>query len=232
MPTLNEEAGLRQLADRLKREWFDQILVVDGNSSDGTVEFASGQGFEVLIQKKKGIRHAYSEGFPLVRGDLVVTFSPDGNCIPELIPALVAKLREGRDMVIASRYAGDAKSDDDDLLTGFGNRLFTFLINLLHGGRYTDAMGIFRGYRTSLFFELGLDMDDAYGMERWVGTVMGIEPLLSIRAAKRRLEVGEIPGDEPARIAGTRKLQVVRWGFAYLLQTFREIYYWRPESRS
>jgi glycosyltransferase involved in cell wall biosynthesis len=227
MPTLNEEVGLRQTAPRLKREWFDQILVVDGNSSDGTAAFARSQGYEVLVQKKQGIRHAYSEGFPLVRGELVVTFSPDGNCIPELIPALVAKLREGRDMVIASRYAGDAKSEDDDLLTSFGNRLFTFLINLLHGGRYTDAMGIFRGYRTSLFFELGLDGDDAYAMEKWVGTVMGIEPLLSIRAAKKKLDVGEIPGDEPARIAGIRKLQVVRWGAAYLLQMFRELYHWR-----
>ncbi len=86
MPTLNEASGLRAIVPRLKREWFDQILVADGNSTDDTVEFSKSQGFDVIVQSKPGIRHAYNEGFVRVRGDIVVTFSPDGNCIPEVIP--------------------------------------------------------------------------------------------------------------------------------------------------
>jgi hypothetical protein len=58
-------------------------------------------------------------------------------------------------------------------------------------------------------------------------TIIGIEPLLSIRCAKQRLSISEIPVSEPARIGGDRKLQVFRWGAAYLLQTFRELYHWR-----
>ena len=46
-------------------------------------------------------------------------------------------------MVIASRYLGDAKSDDDDFLTALGNWFFTKTINFFHGGKYTDAMVIF-----------------------------------------------------------------------------------------
>jgi hypothetical protein len=48
-----------------------------------------------------------------------------------------------------------------------------------------------------------------------------------VRAAKRRLRIAEIPADEPSRIAGERKLQVFKWGAAYLFQIIREIFIWR-----
>jgi hypothetical protein len=113
------------------------------------------------------------------------------------------------------------------MLTGFGNWMFTTLINLLHGGRYTDAMGIYRAYRTTLFSRLGLDQEDGYTPERLLNTRIDIEPLLSIRSAKRKLRVSEIPCPEPPRIGGKQKLQMFRWGGAYLLQTFRETYHCR-----
>jgi glycosyltransferase involved in cell wall biosynthesis len=227
MPVLNEIDGLKATLPRIEPQWVDQILMVDGRSTDGSAEFARESGVDVYIQQRPGIRFAYIEAWPLIRGDFVITFSPDGNCPVDAIPLLSAALLQGHDMVIASRYLGAARSDDDDMLTGFGNWMFTTTINLLHGGRYTDAMGIFRGYRTSLFNELELNKEDGYAPERILGTTIGIEPLLSIRSAKRRLNVSEIPVSEPARIGGERKLQIVRWGGSYALQTLRELYHWR-----
>jgi glycosyltransferase involved in cell wall biosynthesis len=227
LPTLNERLGMEEIMPRIKPEWCEQILLADGGSTDGTVEYARAHGYDVLIQQRPGIRHAYIEAMPLVRGDVVLTFSPDGNCIPELIPELIAKIAEGYDMVIASRYFGGLKSDDDDAITQFGNWLFTNVINRLHGGHYSDAMGIFRGWRTSLFSELGLDDDEAYATERIFRTVIGVEPLLSVRAAKRKLRCADIAGPEPPRLGGERKLQIIRWGGSYFLQVLREVYYWR-----
>lgn len=123
--TLNEIEGLKVIMPLIKREWVDQIIVVDGGSTDGSIEWAREQGYFVYVQKQKGFRHAYCEVLPYVEGDVLITFSPDGNSIPELIPQLVEKMRESYDMVIASRYLGDAKSEDDDLITGFGKWLFT-----------------------------------------------------------------------------------------------------------
>lgn len=228
VPTLNEIDGMRAVMPRVRRAWADQVLVVDGGSSDGTVEYARERGCEVYLQKRRGLWPAYKEAWPLIRGDVVVTFSPDGNCVPELIPALVAKLSEGYDMVIASRYLPGAKAEDDTALTRFGNWMFTHcLINALHGGRYTDSFNIFRAYRTSLYRELALDDEAAYAPERLWLTTAGVEPLMSTRAAKRGLRVAEIPGDEPARVGGAAKLQMVRWGGTYLFQIVRELWYWR-----
>lgn len=227
MPILNEIDGLRVIMPRIKKEWYDQLIIVDGNSSDGTIEYCKEHGYFIIQQKKKGIRHAYIEAFPYITGDIVISFSPDGNSIPELIPQLVDKMKEGYDMVIVSRYAKGAKSEDDDLLTAVGNWIFTKTINILHGGNYTDAMVIYRAYRRSLFEELDLDKEESYKVERLFGTVIGIEPLLSVRAAKRRLKLGEIPGDEPPRVGGERKLLPFRWGGAYMAQILRELFYWR-----
>jgi len=226
IPTLNEVDGLRLIMPHIRKEWCDQILIVDGNSWDGTAEYARSCGWDVLVQSKPGLRRAYIEGWPLIKGDVVITFSPDGNCLPEDIPHLIAKMKEGYDMVVASRYFQGAKSEDDDIMTAFGNWMFTTLINRLHGGHYTDAMGIYRAYRASLFYELDLHKEESYITEKYFGTIMGVEPLLSVRAAKRKLKIGEILGYEPKRIKGDRKLQVFRWGGAYLLQVLREVVYW------
>lgn len=226
--TLNEIDGMRAIMPLVDRQWCDQIIVVDGGSTDGTIEWARENGYEVYVQKQRGFRHAYNEVMPLVRGDVIITFSPDGNSIASLIPNLVEKMREGYDMVIVSRYLDGAKSVDDSLVTGFGNWLFTRTVNVLHGGRYTDAMVIFRAYRKALVHDLELDRDDAYATpERLFRTKISWEPLLSVRAAKRRLKVAEIPGDEPPRIGGKRKLQVLKWGAAYYFQFLRELFFWK-----
>jgi len=226
--TLNELHGMQAIMPRVRPEWCDQIIIVDGGSTDGTIEWGRSNGYFVYVQQRRGFRHAYNEVVPLVTGDVIVTFSPDGNSIPELIPELLRKMREGYDMVIASRYLGGARSEDDDVVTGFGNWLFTKTINLLHGGRYTDAMVIFRAYKRSLVDDLELTSEDGYAAaEKLFRTEISWEPLLSVRAAKRKLTVAEIPGDEPPRIGGERKLKLIKWGAAYYFQFFRELLFWR-----
>ncbi|MBF0123164.1 MAG: glycosyltransferase [Candidatus Omnitrophica bacterium] len=228
IPTLNEEVGMRTVMPKVDRSLFDQILVVDGKSKDKTVEVAREMGYDVVIQETPGIRGAYMDALPHIKGDAILTFSPDGNSIPELLKPCIDKFHEGYDMVIVSRYAAGAKSYDDDAVTGFGNWLFTNSINFFHRAKYTDAMVIYRIYRKNLIQELDLDKDESYTFEeKLFHTKISWEPLLSIRAAKRKLKLADIPGDEPAREGGERKLQVLKWGAAYYFEILREIFVWR-----
>lgn len=228
---LNEIDGMKEIMPQVNHDWVHQIIVVDGGSSDGTVEWAIDNGFQTYVQKKKGFRHAYEEVWPLIEGDVVITFSPDGNSVTQLIPDLVQKMSDGYDLVIASRYLEGAKSYDDDFITAFGNWLFTKTVNFLHGGSYTDVMVIYRAFRTELPKELGLFDQDAYILpERLFSTKISWEPLFSVRAAKAKVKTTEIPGDEPPRIGGDRKLQIIRWGAAYYFQFIREIWFWKPKK--
>jgi glycosyltransferase involved in cell wall biosynthesis len=226
VPALNEIEGMKVIMPRIKKEWFHQILVIDGQSTDGTAEYARECGYDVHVQKERGIRTGYVEALPYVTGDVIITFSPDGNSIPEVIPDLLAKMEEGYDMVIASRYLDDAKSEDDDMVTGFGNWLFTKTINVLYGAKYTDALVMYRAFRTSLIEELEITRKKRYRYAERLFLLpdgdIGWEPIFSISAAVKKLKVTEIPCDEPARIGGNRKLKVVRWGGAIYVQILKE----------
>lgn len=229
MPVLNERESMEVVMPQIDRSWVHQILIADGGSTDGTIEYCQEHGYEHFVQKKPGIRQAYNEALPLITGDAVITFSPDGNCIPKDIPPLIKKFEEGGyDMVIASRYFDGAKSEDDDLITTFGNWIFTSTCNLLFRANYTDAMVIYRIYWKQMIYDLELDKDKWYStFEKLYFTRLSWEPMLSARAAKRKYKIGEILGFEPARIAGVRKLQIIRWGLGYYSQFIRDWLFWK-----
>ena len=131
-------------------------------------------------------------------------------------------------MVIVSRYLDGAKSEDDDIITAFGNWFFTRTINFLYGGQYTDAMVMYRGWRKDMYKSLDLHTEGAFKpYEKLFSTHLGVEPIMSVRALKRKLNVTELPGDEPARIGGVRKLHVVRWGVSFYFAFFRELWFWK-----
>ena len=213
VPTLNEIEGFKAVMPRVKREWVDEILVIDGGSTDGTVEYVQEKGYRVLKQKSPGITGAYQDALDVAGGEIVIAFSPDGNSLPELIPELVKKIKEGNDMVIASRYLDGAKSEDDDPITAMGNWAFTQMINFLFGGRYTDTLVMLRAWRKDISKKLPPNFPRA-----------GIEPYLAIQCAKRKLKVAEIPGPEPKRIGSPRKMNPFKNGWDILRLVFFEFF--------
>src|SRR5438309_808176 len=102
--TLNEIDSVKIIMPQVASNLFDQILVIDGGSTDETIAWCQQQGYEVYVQKQRGLRQAYLEALPHIRGDCMITFSPDGNSLPNVLPALVDELKKGWDMVIVSRY--------------------------------------------------------------------------------------------------------------------------------
>src|SRR5262249_51965167 len=75
--TLNEIKGVHEYLPRLHkdRHKFHQVLIVDGGSTDGTLEYARELGCEVVVQSRPGGRCAYREAYPLIRGDIVIVFA-------------------------------------------------------------------------------------------------------------------------------------------------------------
>jgi glycosyltransferase involved in cell wall biosynthesis len=209
MPVLNEIEGMKIVMPHIKKEWCDQIIVLDGNSTDGTREWAHEQGYTVFKQLGRGAWDGYKEVFEagIITGDIVITFSPDGNSVPFDLPSLIKKMADGYDMVIASRYLGWAKSDDDTLFSRAGNWFGTSLINLICKADYTDALVIYRAYRADLPKELGFVCETPWLMKQLqkLVSMTSWELGLSVRCAKRGLKVGEIPSDEPCRVGSDRK---------------------------
>jgi glycosyltransferase involved in cell wall biosynthesis len=204
-PTINEFEAIREILPRIDRRCLDDIVVVDLNSTDGTIEYCLEHGYTLHRQQTKGYGAGIKEVLAITNQEIVIEFPPDGSSPPDRIPDLIRKLEEGYDFVIASRYRDGARSYDDDVVTKIGNRIFTFVVNLLFRTSYSDVLIGYRAYRRS-------------ALQRLQPTCMGLDwsVQLPIQFAKSGARVTEIGVDEPKRIGGVRKMRPVRTGLAIL----------------
>lgn len=217
LPTLNEVVGLREIYPTLDKSLFDDILIVDGGSTDGTVEYAIENNIRIMTQLRKGLAAGVMDAISTLTTDCVIEFSMDGNCLIDQLPDIVKKLREGKDLVVVSRYLPPAKSYDDNIVTAFGNFMFTKMIRFLGKFPITDSLTIYRGFDVKITrypeFEKCLH-----------GPVF--EPLVSAVATVRDLSICEIPGDEPKRIGGESKMSVSYNGWC-ILTMIAKMYYFK-----
>jgi len=175
---------------RIDRQWVDQILILDGGSTDGSKEYLLSMGYDVIDQTTIGIKAAFWEAFEQATGDVIIPFSPDGNSIPEDIPRLIEKINLGYDIVIASRYLPPASSQDDDFVSGLANRLFTKLINYFFGAKLTDGIGMYKAFKKQHLYSLRIDRHKNEHSEY----------LIVARGARFGLKIIEIASSEPGRL--------------------------------
>ena len=214
--TLDEIDGVSVIMPQVKKEWAEQIVFVDGGSTDGTVEKAKELGFEVIHQKNKGEGNACRIGTDATQSDYVMFFSPDGNDLPEDIPKLIEKTKEGHDVVHISRFGKNSVSEDANWIERFGNYMFTFLVNTFFGGNYTDALNGFRIIKRELWDELKTDAQ-----------YLNVEQQTCIRLAKRKIPIYEIESIEPNIIGGERKKRPLPVGGMLSYQIIKEFIFWK-----
>ena len=213
--TLDEIDGVRAILPKLNKDWAEEIIFVDGGSKDGTIEEAKKLGFEVIHQNNRGEGNACRIGVEKTNSDFVMFFSPDGNDEPEEIPKMINKISEGFDIVHISRFGKYSESRDAGPFDRFGNRMFTFLVNVFFGGYYSDALNGFRIIRRDIMLKLKTDAQH-----------LNIEQQICIRAAKKGYKVFEIDGREPNRIGGQRKMKPLPTGASLSWQIIKEFIFW------
>src|SRR5471030_3145120 len=86
LPTLNELQGLKATVPHFDRALVDDIIVVDGGSGDGTIEYAMEMGLTVASQLRPGLHAAVYDIACSLHHDYVIEFSPDGNCMVDQLP--------------------------------------------------------------------------------------------------------------------------------------------------
>lgn len=177
IPTYNESESIGQLLDALAGKIFKEIpnhkmgiLVVDGNSPDGTANIvkarsAAHPNIHLLIEKwKRGIGAAYAAGFKYaiknLGADAVIEFDGDGQHNPNDIKKMVEEFDNGYDHVIGSRYvAGGAIPAEWALYRKLLSRLGGATTKSILGLPVNDATSGFKLSRVAGFAE-NLPLDE------------------------------------------------------------------------
>ena len=219
IPTLNEAGNLRSVLGSLPLGY--EVVVVDGHSTDDTVQVARTlrPDARIIHQTGLGKGDALAEGFRVASGDVVVTLDADCSALASEIPRFVEALVSGADFAKGSRYLIGGGSDDLTHLRSFGNRVLTRLVNLLYRTEYTDLC-----YGYNAFWRRLVPLLDV------AGTGFEVETLISLRVASAGLSVTEVPSYERSRDSGVGKLHTFRDGWRVLRTILRERV--RPSRRA
>jgi len=187
MPVYNERQTIEEIIRRvLAVPMRIQLIVVDDVSSDGTseilVRLQQELGFTLLKQPRNGGKGAaLRRGFAAVSGDMMIIQDADLEYHPEEYPLLTGLITSGRaDVVYGSRFLGTHRVF---LLTHYlGNRLLTFITNVLYNTMLTDMETCYKVMRTEVLRSMELKSDG-----------FGIEPEITAKVFKRRYKVYEVP---------------------------------------
>jgi len=209
--TFNEIHGSSVLADKIPYTLFDNILLVDGGSTDGTREFWKSRGIRIATRRSPGRGSAFVIALEECKEDILLFFSPDGNEDPNDISRLLDAILTS-DLVIATRFGKGGISDDAEVLRTFGNLLFTAICRLLFRAKVTDAVNGFRTIWRKRMKDLNLPPSR-----------FEIEMQMTIRASKLNMKITEIPTHEFKRIGGESKAKSFDVGLSYLKLFLNEL---------
>jgi glycosyltransferase involved in cell wall biosynthesis len=196
IPTLDEEAAIGGVLAAVARDVVDEIIVVDGGSTDRTVERARAGGARIVFESLRGYGRACCTGAESAADcDIVVFLDGDGSDRPELIPDLLAPIVEGRyDFVIGSRTRGQRERDSKNAHQLAAGYVIGAVLRLLYNVRYTD-MCPFRAIRRDALVRLGMrEMTYGWNLE------------MQMRAARAKLRILELPVDHRRRAGGVSKV--------------------------
>ncbi|NOR46685.1 MAG: S-layer glycoprotein N-glycosyltransferase AglJ, partial [Methanosarcinaceae archaeon] len=203
IPTLNEAATIEQLIKDFRAEGFDNILVIDGHSTDKTVEFAEAQGAKVVVQSGKGKGQALQDAFRLIDSDYIVMIDGDGTYLASDVHAVLGPVRNGEaDHVMGNRQA-NYEPAAFTRLNLFGNRVLNKIFGFAYGEWLNDILTGYRAFTRDAVRSLELNK---MGFET--------ETEITVECIKKDLKTIEVPITYLARHSkAATKLNPMKDGF-------------------
>ena len=212
IPTLNEANNIGFVLERVP-DRVDEIVLVDGHSTDDTIAAARAVRPDVVVvrQRGRGKGAALRSGFEAASGDIIVMMDADGSMDPAEILSFVQAIEAGYEFVKGSRCVPGGGSKDLTRLRRFGNRALTGAVNMLFLVPFSDLCYGFVAFRQDRLDDLALT---SRGFE--------FETEIAIRAIKAGLRIAEVPSNESCRRYGTSNLNTFRDGQRVLRMIVRE----------
>lgn len=214
IPTLNEVEGIGRVIDELLSYGFsrDQILVVDGGSTDGTVDVVRSKGVKLIYQDGRGKAAAVATALKYVKTPYVLIMDGDYTYPAKYATALVERALSGYDEVIgARRYGNDVQKP----AFRFGNKVLTTFFNILFGTKLSDVLSGMYVVRTDRLTEVAFEMSG-----------FSLESEVAAHIASTSQRITEVPIEYRLRL-GRKKLGI-RHGFQIARDMVRLAWRYNP----
>ena len=201
--TLNEEENLPHILPRIP-PWVDEVLLVDGHSTDNTVALARKlqPNIRILQQPGNGKGDALRYGIGQAEGEIIVTLDADGQTDPEELHRFVDAIQRGYDFAKGTRFRRPF-SRSRPIHRIVGNWIIALIFDLLFFRLYTDLCSGYNAFRREAIRAIDLSHPDG----------LADEPLLHAIVCKAGLRVTEVSHRDPPRVAGDSKAPSWRQGF-------------------
>jgi len=219
IPALNEALTISDIINR-SFVYSNDILVVDGHSSDDTVAIARSLGARVVFDHRKGKGEAIRTAIDHLMREVTIFIDADGSHDPDDIPALVRPiLEDNADHVSGSRLIGGSSElhgGFDECFRLMGSSLITACINHRFHVRLSESQNGFRAIKTEVLRSLGLEEN-----------ITTIEQEMIIKTLKKGYRMAEVPTHEHTRKAGYSKIDVKKVAFRYVYSMIKYLYFTR-----
>lgn len=216
IPARNEAQNICEVLESAL-PYCDELLVVDGHSTDGTRDLAESYGVRVVLDNKKGKGDAIRVGAEAATHGIVVFMDADGSHDPSDIPYLTEPIKSDKaDLVIGSRGRGgsdELHGDIEKLMRMVGSDMILIGINLRWKQKLTDSQNGFRAIRKDVICSLGL-----------VENITTIEQEMTMKCLKKGYKVSEVPTHEYSRKYGNSTISLRRVWFRYIYSFIKNLF--------
>jgi glycosyltransferase involved in cell wall biosynthesis len=211
IPVRNEARNVGWVLEQVAND-VDEIILVDGNSTDVTLITARRcrPDVRVVPQQGAGKGSALRTGFLAATGDIIVMMDADGSMSPQEIRHYLHFLENGYDFVKGSRFISGGGSLDITPFRGLGNWFLLTVFNTAYDAHLTDLCYGFCAFHRRYLDHLQLS---ATGFE--------IEAEMTVRAMQAGLRIAEVPSLELPRRSGASNLHAIRDGIRVLRTVLR-----------
>ena len=221
MPAYNEERRIAETVSGVK-PYADVVVVVDDGSKDKTVAVAEKEGAMVLRHKvNKGYGGALRTIFQTAKKykpDILVIIDSDGQHNPADVPRFVAKVAEGYDVVIGSRFLTEESQRKIPGYRKLGMKVLdSATVMAMNGVHVSDSQSGFRAYTR-----------EAYNAVNISGNGMSAGSEILMQVSDRKLPIGEIPISVRYDLEDTSSQNPIRHGISVLMNLVRFVSIRRP----
>jgi glycosyltransferase involved in cell wall biosynthesis len=203
IPTLNEAGNILETVTTINKElaYPKEIIIVDGNSTDGTKEIVKDTNFcKLIVEPRRGYGLAIRTGIKHAKGDVVVMVDGDGTYDVKHINLLIdALIRNDAELCQATRMYDLRKAMG--FMNFVANKIITFCFDFFYSQFLSDSQSGFRAISHSALEKVELHEDD-----------MAFATEMLVQFAKKGFKMVEVPSAYRARRYGRPKMRRIKSG--------------------